>query len=443
MYTLLARWLYFSSQALRREPVAAVCRELEASQHWPRERLLELQWERQRALYAHAFHTVPWYRERWSALGLSPGAPITREDWARLPVLEKADLQQRSDQLRSSLPEPAFKSSTSGSSGTPTAVLRSQRAWAHHHANVFRGWGWFGLRVGDRYGYVWGLALDSEGRRQAAFKDALFNRERCSAFTLDAARARAYFDRLRRHPVSFLYGYPSAVSQLADELVAQGLEGRALRLKVVVTTAEVLRDEQRQRVSEAFGCPVADSYGCAEVGVCGVACEHGRLHTPLESVVVETAPAENGRVELLLTDLHNRVQPIIRYRIGDLMDPGPADCVCGRSLPALGRISGRAGETLTLPDGRRVNANLPSYVFKHHGKAGTVREYQFVQFPSGRVELRLRPGSAWNDGVRPELQREVREALGIEVEIRVVERLSRIGRGKHRDYVRAEDIGEA
>jgi hypothetical protein len=95
-----------------------------------------------------------------------------------------------------------------------------------------------------------------------------------------------------------------------------------------------------------------------------------------------------------------------------------------------------------MPDGRTVNANLPSYIFKHHGKAGTVREYQFVQFPGGRVELRVRPGAAWNEGVRPELEREVREALGIGVEIRLVDRLTRIGRGKHRDFVRAEDIGE-
>jgi phenylacetate-CoA ligase len=428
---------------VRREPVAEVMRELEASQQWPRDRLLNLQWERQKSLVAHAFRTVPWYRERWSALGLAPESPLTREDWSRLPVLDKATLQQHGDQLRSSFVEPAFKSSTSGSSGTPTAVLRSQRSWAHHHANVFRGWDWFGLRVGDRYGYVWGLALDSEGRRQAAIKDMLFNRERCSAFSLDAARARAYFERLRAHPVTFLYAYPSAVTQLADEIAAQGLDARALRLKAVVTTAEVLHDEQRERVSGIFGCPVVDSYGCAEVGVCGIACEHGRLHTPLESVVVETMPAENGGTELLLTDLHNRVQPIIRYRIGDLMEPGPADCACGRSLPALGRVLGRAGETLTLPGGRRVNANLPSYIFKHHGKAGTIREYQFVQFPDERVELRLRPGPVWTEGVRHELAGEVRDALGIEVEIRIVERMNRVGRGKHRDYVRAADIGEA
>ena len=90
-----------------------------------------------------------------------------------------------------------------------------------------------------------------------------------------------------------------------------------------------------------------------------------------------------------------------------------------------------------------MNANLPSYVFKHHGKNGTVREYQFVQFPHGRIELRVMPGPAWTDAVLPALKQEVSEALQLDVEIRKVERFERRGRGKHRDFVRAEDLGEA
>lgn len=440
----IARLLYFAAQSWRREPVAEVMRELEASQHWSRERLLALQWERAVRLWQHASATVPFWRDAAFALGLTPGAAIPRGTWERLPVLEKSTLAGQPAALLSSRPSRAHRSATSGSSGTPTSVLRSQRSWAHHHANIFRQWHWFGLDVGDPYAYLWGLALDSEGRDLASRKDLLFNRVRCSAFSLDAARARAFFEQLRRRPVRFLYGYPSAVTLFADEVTRAGLDGRALGLRAAITTAEVLKDEQRHRIAETFGCAVADSYGCAETGVVGIECEHGGLHQAVESVMVETRPAEDGRVELLLTDLHNLTQPVLRYRIGDLMAPPPdGACPCGRGLPLLGRVFGRAGDTLTLPDGRRVNANLPSYVFKHHGRNGTVREYQFVQFPDGRIELRVLPGPAWTDAVAPALRDEVRAALGIEVALRTVERFDRRGRGKHRDYVRAEDLGEA
>jgi phenylacetate-CoA ligase len=415
---------------------------LEASQRWSPDRLLELQWGRQRALVAHAVATVPFYRQRWAALGITPESLRERADWARLPVLEKRDIQEHARALTSSVAPSGLKAATSGSSGTPVTVLRSHASWAYAHAAVIRGWHWHGVEVGDRYAYLWGVPLESAGRRDADSKDRFFNRERCSAFDLDAERARRFYDRMRAHPARFAFGYPSALAQFADLVTDQKLDGRALGWKVAITTAEVLHDAQRQRIAATFGCPVADSYGCAEVGVGGFACEHGGMHVPIEATVVETATTADGQHEILLTDLHNYSQPVIRYRVGDLVEPGAGACACGRPLPTLGRLSGRGGDTLTLPDGRTVNANLPSYIFKHHGKEGTVREYQFVQFPDGRVELRVTPGPAWGAAVEPRLRVEVREALGIDVEVKVVPRFERRARGKHRDFVRADEIGE-
>jgi phenylacetate-CoA ligase len=146
----------------------------------------------------------------------------------------------------------------------------------------------------------------------------------------------------------------------------------------------------------------------------------------------------------VLTDLHNYTQPVIRYRVGDLVQPvaSGTQCPCGRRLPLLGVVFGRAGDTIELADGRRINANLPSYIFKKHGKAGTVREYQFVQFPEGVVELRVSTGPAWKESVREELVAQVREVLGVDVAVKTVPRFERRGRGKHRDFIRAEDLGE-
>ncbi|MBI3540321.1 MAG: hypothetical protein HY076_08630, partial [Candidatus Eisenbacteria bacterium] len=316
------------------------------------------------------------------------------------------------------------------------------RSWAHHHANIFRGWRWFGLAVGEPHAYFWGRALDEAARRKASWRDRLFNRERCSAFTLDDARAREFYALARRRPMRFAYGYPSALAAFAGAIAGAGLDGRALGWRAAVTTAEVLHDHQRERIASVLGCAVADSYGCAEVGVAALECPEGSYHVPVESVVVEHVPGESGAHEVLLTDLHNYSQPVIRYRVGDTIDPAPGPCGCGRPLPVVGRVQGRAGGIVTLPDGRRINANLPSYVFKHHGREGTVREYQFVHFAGGRVELRITAGPAWNDAVRPRLAAEVREALGVDVDVRVVPRFERRGVGKHKDWVRAEEIGE-
>jgi phenylacetate-CoA ligase len=166
-------------------------------------------------------------------------------------------------------------------------------------------------------------------------------------------------------------------------------------------------------------------------------------------VVVDYERTPDGAWSVLLTDLHNFRMPVLRYRVGDLVEPPgdpsvadfwPLPTGARVALPVLGRLQGRAGDTLVLPDGRRINANQPSYIFKTHGREGRVREYQFVQFPEGRVELRIVPGPAWDMSWRPRLQEEVRQVLGTEVEVCEVEQLERRGRGKHRDFVRAEDL---
>jgi len=184
-----------------------------------------------------------------------------------------------------------------------------------------------------------------------------------------------------------------------------------------------------------------DSYGCAEIGVTGFGCEYGSMHVPIESVVVDTVPTEDGRFEVLLTDLFNFSQPIIRYRIGDFVEAPPEGrCECGRELPRLGALQGRAGEFIRLPDGRVINGLLPYYIFRHHAKSGKVREYQFVEFADGVIELRVLPGSEWDDSARSEIESEVAQGLGMSVRLRTVDRIQRHGRGKHRDFIKAEDL---
>ena len=439
MRAFLHRILYYGAQRARGEPVGRVLKDLEWSQTWDRDTLDKLQWQKQLALFRHTWDTTPWYRERWAQMGLNREGPADRDAWAELPVLEKGDIQQHAEAMRSSAAPAGLAAATSGSEGKPVTVLRSHLSWAHAHANVIRGWHWHGIEVGERYAYFWGVPVDPADRETARRKDAFFNRERCSAFAVDVDSTREFHARLMRDRTYWAFGYPSALTRFAENLETLGLDGRALKWKAVVTTAEVLKPYQREIIHAAFGCPVVDSYGCAEAGVAGFDCEHGTMHIPVESVVVDTIPADDGLVQILLTDLHNFSQPLIRYRVGDLMTPPPeGPCPCGRPLPALGRIEGRAGDTIELADGRQMNANKPSYIFKSHGKERRVSEYQFVQFPDGAIELRVVRGPNWSDDMPDRLVRESREVLGVDVKVAVVEAIERRGRGKHRDFIRAD-----
>lgn len=444
MNAFVYRILYYAAQAWRGEAVASRLTEMERNQDRSEGEVLARQWADTRRLFVHAWNTVPWYREHFGKAGVRSVEEVRAfDDWAKLPVLTKDDVRRFGERMRSSRAPRGLAAATSGSSGQPVSVYRSHLSWANAHASVIRFWHWHGIDVGDRYAYLWGVPLDGDASRTAARKDAFFNRRRLSAFAIDRASATAFHREMVAHPARYAFGYPSALTSFAEEVAAAGLDGRALRWRVVLTTAEVLHDHQRERIREVFGCPVADSYGCAEAGIVACECEHGGLHLSPDSTRADVFTNPDGETELLLTDLGNFSQPLIRYQVGDLVGESPRGaCACGRGLPRIGRVSGRAGDRIELPDGRTINANLPSYIFKHHAKERTVREYQFVQSPDGRVRLRIVPGVAWVDAVtRPRLAGEVRQVLGFDAEIDVVDAIPRRGRAKHRDFVREADAG--
>jgi phenylacetate-CoA ligase len=104
----------------------------------------------------------------------------------------------------------------------------------------------------------------------------------------------------------------------------------------------------RDIVRQAWDVPLKDSYSCEEAGYLAMQCpEQEVLHVQSENLLLEVVgndgrpcvPGEAGRV--LVTSLHNFATPLIRYELGDLAEVG-APCACGRGLPVIARVLGRA-----------------------------------------------------------------------------------------------------
>ncbi len=102
-------------------------------------------------------------------------------------------------------------------------------------------------------------------------------------------------------------------------------------------------------------------------------------------------------------------------------------------------IEGRSGEPIELPNGRKVNANLPSYIFKPLAALGVIRRYRFVH--GKKLDLFLVVARTFTDEHRAIVQRETKTAFGadVEVTIRIVDSLPHLANAKHRDYVRVRE----
>jgi putative adenylate-forming enzyme len=147
--------------------------------------------------------------------------------------------------------------------------------------------------------------------------------------------------------------YPSVLGPLCEAQAAGRLH---IAPRHIGTSAEVLPAALRQRVREVFGIEVRDTYGATELAPIATECEAGHLHLLEDRAIVEVVdesgrpvpPGETG-AQLLLTVLHRRTQPLIRYALGDRVRELPGRCPCGRTLRRLAVVEGRIEESLVLP----------------------------------------------------------------------------------------------
>ena len=158
-------------------------------------------------------------------------------------------------------------------------------------------------------------------------------------------------ERLNGFCPVMLTGYPSILAILAKEK----LDGRlTIAPTLIASSAEKMAREVYELLRKAFDCPVLDNYCSTEGGEIAMSCREGHLHLNEDWILLEPVddnlkpvPPGQWSTGVLMTDLTNYVQPIIRYHVSDCVKIDDKPCICGSNLPVL-EISGRMGDTLCL-----------------------------------------------------------------------------------------------
>jgi phenylacetate-coenzyme A ligase PaaK-like adenylate-forming protein len=195
-----------------------------------------------------------------------------------------------------------------------------------------------------------------------------------------------------------LITYPSCATALAQMQQAGAL---GLHLRELWLGGEQLSAEQRCQVRAAFGCSLRNNYGASEFYSIAWECAEGCLHVNDDWVVLEpvdehSRPVPDGSVAdgVLLTNLANATQPLIRYRLEDRIRRLPGRCRCGSAFTAI-EVQGRSADTLTLHDThRRAVTILPLALETAIEEAAHVTQFQVIGQPDGDLELRFEPGVA-------------------------------------------------
>jgi phenylacetate-CoA ligase len=385
------------------------------------------------ALARHAADQSAHFAHRLSAAGLTPETLAEPGGLSRLPPMTRQELAGAKDALfcRATPPEHGRigTTSTSGSTGEPVTLRRTELCELHWSAHTIREHLWHERDFSKPLAVIRANATTfSRYTDWGAPCDRILRTGQ--ALVMPPSRAVGeILDRLVDFQPGYLLVLPAILAEIATLLASTGQRLDCLR--GIRTLSETVSPRLREEVRRLLGLGIDDVYSSQEGGVMATQCpEEGRYHVAetilMEVVDAEGKPCAPGQIgRILITDLINFATPLIRYEIGDYAEVG-APCPCGRGLPAIQRFLGRERNLVLLPDGTR---HWPVVGFHRWGEVHPIRQFQFTQLDRRTIEANLSATGQPTEAQQTRLTEIIREELGYPFEVRYVWHEGPIPRG--------------
>ena len=443
-------WLRASSEILRRTvfPVVnwrehsgsnSIYREWRKLEYASQGVVQDLQLRKLRDLLTHAYQNVPYYRQLFDSIRFDPVRADLPREFARIPVLTKAILNERkTDLIATNAPQSSLQVNASGgSTGKPVEFFQDKRYWDTSHASRKLAMSWWGVSPGDRTASVWGADRDIPDwhwRQSLYYK--VCQVEICNAFSMSEERMERFARSMNDWRPSFVNGYASAL-----ELFSRFLLDRPdikIRPIAVESSAESLSDDQRGIIEKAFDAPLYNFYGSREVNNLAAECPaHLGLHANTLSRYIEIVGDDNCPLgagqpgKIIVTDLSNWVMPFIRYENEDVGSWSTTSCRCGRPFPLLERVWGRSSDFISTPSGKLIHGEYFTHLFYH---VPEVRLFQVLQDSLDHLSISIVLKAATTPPSFSTLKAKVAEMVGsdLRVDVSIVDSIPRSASGKHR-----------
>ena len=372
LYTsIVASVLFPIQEHLKGHDTVAVRRQMEDVQWWDGGRIAAFQLRRLRELLVDVAVQVPYYREAFAKIGFDPATVQSVADLGRLPFLTKEVIRGNTDQLKHSNARGLARFNTGGSSGEPLIFFIGDKRVSHDVAAKWRATRWWEVDIGDPEIVVWGSPIElGKQDRIKQLRDKLMRTHLLPAFEMSEGKLDQFIQKICDVKPRMLFGYPSALTHIAKHAEKRKLTMTDLGIKVAFVTSERLYDEQRNTISQVFGCKVANGYGGRDAGFIAHECPEGNMHLTADDIVVEIIDEQGKSLpmgeagEIVVTHLSTNDFPFIRYKTGDIGVLGSIVCKCGRGLPILQDIQGRATDFVVASNGTVMHGLSLIYILR-------------------------------------------------------------------------------
>lgn len=356
-------WFSLSLQ-LNRFPIKKAQKALREIQKIPEEEYGQYVEQKKREIVQHHLDSNSFYQQFFGK------KEFTR--WEEVPIMQKGDLQRPLEERISKVfsPKKVYISKTSGSSGHPFIFAKDRFCHALTWAEFIDRYQWFGIDLNRSIqARFYGIPLDKFGYFRERIKDRMGYRYRFPIFNLNEEKMEAFLNDFQKKDFDYINGYTSSIVLFAKFLQKRNLILKEIcpSLKLCIVTSEMFFEEDKLLLEKQFGVPVVNEYGASELGLLAFENQKGEWVFNSETMYVEIVDdhgnavpnGEEGRI--IITSLHNKAHPFIRYDIGDTGSLAPGSTP---KKPVLKELLGRTNDVAYLPSGKVVPGLTFYYVTK-------------------------------------------------------------------------------
>lgn len=407
-----------------------------------REKMLSFRDQHLKKLLLHAYHNVPYYKEIFRDIGIiHNNNEVDLSKYGEIPIIDKNIIREQGKNLISKdyTSRKWYYNSSGGSTGEPLRFIQDDqyRRWANAVSYY-----WYKDVIGieepsKKKVVLWGSERDLiQGGMGwiAKIVNWSTNTVFLNSFKMTSVDKSRYLNVINSYKPVLIRGYAGSLFELC-----QHAEGKGMRMhtpEAVVSSAEVLNIDMREKIENVFGTKVYDFYGSRESNNLAGECSEGLMHVLVFHNYIEVLndcdrPAKEGEENrVIVTNLHNYSMPFIRYEIGDTVVPGPDVCKCGNPLPTLKKITGRITDHFVNENGTVIHGEYFTHLFYLRD---WVESFQVIQEDYHRIGISLILRDNPNEYEMKDIENNIKLVMGQDCQIRwdFVDEITKTSQGKH------------
>jgi len=401
-----------------------------------RSQIEQLQLQRLQKIIKYAYENVPVYREKFDSVKIKPEDIKSLDDIVKLPFTTKDDFRKHYPygMFAVNIKQLARIHASSGTTGKPTIVGYTKKdldTWSRLVARLAAS---AGVTRDDIVHIAFGYGLFTGGF------GLHYGLEKLGAaiIPVSSGNTKRQVQLIVDLKPTVLVCTPSYALHIGETLAKEGIDINDISLKIGLFGAEPWSEQMRKKIEESLHIKAYDNYGLSEVIGPGVSaeCEYQNgMHIFEDHFYAEIVdpntllPVKDGEYgELVITTLTKEALPVIRYRTRDITKLNKQKCHCGRSMARMSKPIGRSDDMMIIRGVNVFPTQIEEVLFNIEG---VMSAYQIVlereeALDKATLLVEINENIFFDEMKQQRLmlehiKRELKTALGIEFEVKLVE----------------------